>query len=80
MKTKTKAPDVDMTALAMRMRVQAEWLASELARRGARPEEQICQYVPDGDCSNCASDLPQCWLEVAEAVADEVEMACKHAQ
>ncbi len=35
---KTEAPDMDVEALAMRMRVKAEWLASELARRGARPE------------------------------------------
>lgn len=74
-KTKTEAPDVDVEMLAMRLRVKAEWLASELARRGARPEEQICQYVPDGDCSNCAGDLPDCWLVAAEAAADEAEMA-----
>lgn len=53
-------------------RLQAEWLAFQLMRRGAKPESEICQYVPEGKCANCAGHLPDCWLEAAKAEADAV--------
>lgn len=53
-------------------REQAEWLAFQLMRRGAKPENEICKYVPEGECANCAGDLPQCWLEAARIEAEAV--------
>lgn len=57
-------------ARACQHRIEAEWLAFQLMRRGAKPESEICQYVPEGDCHNCAGHLPDCWLEAAKAEAE----------
>ncbi len=56
--------------LALWSHLQAIWLAFQLHRHGVKPDEEACQYVPERDCANCASDLPDCWLEAAGAVAD----------
>lgn len=59
-------------ALAQHRQLEAEWLASQLARRGAKPENEMCQYVPERECANCGEDLPDCWLVAAGAEADAV--------
>ena len=57
-------------ALALRYRMEAEWLARQLTRRGAKPVTEMCQYVPERDCSNCGEDLPDCWLVAAGSEVD----------
>ena len=52
--------------------LQAEWLAFQLMKRGIKPESEICQYVPEGKCDNCAGSLPSCWLDAAKAEADAI--------
>ncbi len=79
-KTKTNAatvqemlgvdPDMSDRDVAVRLYLQVGYLAAELARRGARPEDELCQHVPDRDCSNCAGDLPWCWVVASGNMAD----------
>jgi len=56
--------------VAIRLYAQVGYLAAELARHGIKPEEEYCQYVPDRDCSNCAGDLPWCWVVASGDVVD----------
>ena len=56
--------------VAVRLYLQTNYLAGELARLGAKPVDELCQYVPDRDCSNCAGDLPWCWVVASGNVAD----------
>ncbi len=58
--------------LALRLYVQASWLACRLGEHGAKPEEEVCQYVPGRDCRNCAGDLPDCWLVASGSIADDM--------
>ena len=64
-------PNLSDRDMAARLYLQVNWLAGELARRGAKPEEEVCQYVPERDCSNCAGDLPWCWVVASGSLADE---------
>lgn len=57
--------------VAARLYCQVGYLAAELARHGIKPEDEYCQYVPDRDCSNCAGDLPWCWVVASGEVADQ---------
>ena len=65
--------------LAARLYLQVNWLAAELARRGAKPDEEVCKYVPEHDCSNCAGDLPWCWVVASGSMADEAGEAAMEA-
>ncbi|MBQ1539891.1 MAG: hypothetical protein IIZ58_05130 [Desulfovibrio sp.] len=56
--------------VAVRLYCQVGYLAAELARHGIKPEDEYCQYVPDRDCSNCAGDLPWCWVVASGEVAE----------
>jgi len=58
--------------LALRLYIQAHWLAERLGGHGAKPEEEVCQYVPERDCRNCAGDLPDCWLAASGSIADDM--------
>ncbi len=53
-----------------RLYLQTNYLAAELARRGAKPVDELCQHVPERDCSNCAGDLPWCWVVASGNVVD----------
>lgn len=61
--------------LAARLYLQVNYLATELSRHDIKPEAELCQYVPDRDCSNCAGDLPWCWVVASGHMADEAATA-----
>lgn len=81
-KTKTKAqtatvqemlgvdPDMSDRDVAVRLYLQVGYLAAQLARHGIKPEDELCQHVPDRDCSKCAGDLPWCWVVASGDMAD----------
>ena len=56
--------------VAVRLYLQTNYLAGELARHGIKPEDEFCQYVPEHKCSNCAGDLPWCWVVASGNMAD----------
>lgn len=65
--------------LAARLYLQVTYLAAELSRHDIKPEAEVCQYVPDRDCSNCAGDLPWCWVWASGHMADEAGEAAREA-
>lgn len=80
MTTQTEMAEMaDAHDLALRYHLQAELLAHELARRGAKPEDESCQNAPAQDG---ISELRDRWLETARAVADGFleDYAKEHAQ
>lgn len=85
MKTKTKRTGAEIATVqemlgvdpamsdretAVRLYLQVGYLAAELARHGIKPEEELCKDVPGRDCSNCAGDLPWCWVVASGNMAD----------
>ena len=68
-------PNLSYRSLANRLYLQTNYLAAELARHDIKPEVELCQYVPERDCSNCAGDLPWCWVVASGNVADTEKRA-----
>ena len=59
--------------LAARLYLQVQYLAGELVRRGAIPEDEVPQPVADRECSaGCTGDLPCSlrWIMASGSVAD----------
>ncbi len=65
-----KAKLDEAEAIALRFHLQAEWLAHELKKRGAKPEEEVCRHAPESGCDNCAGKVSDCWIEAAGTAVD----------
>ena len=63
-------PNMSDRDVAVRLYLQTTYLAAALTRHGIKPEEELCKDVPDCDCSNCAGDLPWCWVVASGNMAD----------